>query len=98
MITIHVRRGDPATLPQVLRRLYALAGGDRSRARVTSRGIEVDDALAAAYLIQPSTSEPPPPLVVPPGLAAVVGAAEARAGMAGDSSKPRKRTSRGVQP
>jgi len=98
-MTIHVRREDPVTLPQVLGHLHTLTGGDRSRFRVTSRGVEVDDALAAAYLTQPPDGMTPQVAAMPANLADVVRSAEASSGLAGDGSpRPRKKTSRGVQP
>ena len=99
MITIHVRRGDPVPMPEVLKHLHGLADGDRSRYRVTSRGVEVDDALAAAYLTQRPDVTALPAATAPTNLADVVRNAEARGGLAGDGSpRPRKKTSRGVQP
>lgn len=81
-VTIHVPTA-PAAQADVLRRLIALAGGDRRAIRSGHTGLVVSDDLARAYLNdgQPAASGGQISRPVPPNLAQVVRQAENTGGL-----------------
>lgn len=105
-VTIHLPAG-PAAQTAVLRRLIALAGGDRRAVRSGHTGLVVSDDLARAYLNdgQPTADGGHLGHPVPPNLARFVRQAENTGGLAqqnpaatGEPAAPAKPPTRSTAP